>query len=269
MRNFARYNIEIIVVISLFAIFGLLKIVIEYEFAFLNLYFIPVLVSGYFLGRKRAILSAIASVLLTILFLIKWPDELLAANGQLYGGLNILVWASLLVLSSILVSTLNESNRDRQATATLRLLEKYVRDISKKENHCVRVGRLARVIGQELRLQTQMINSFEVAGLLHDIADTEAGLDLISDCSRVQERNSNPRISEAIPILSRKYRRSGKHTMPIGARILKIADLYDTAQTANSDCELLDTIQYIESQTDEGCTIIINALIRAIHKNIA
>lgn len=266
MKSFVRHNIELLVIVSLFAIFGLLKIVMENQFAFLNLYFIPVLISGYFLGKKRAILSAIASVLLAILFLINWPNELLAANGQLYGSLNILVWACLLVLSSILVSTLNESRHIRQATATLHLLEKYMRDISKQENHCARVGRIARAIGQELKLQTRMINSIEAAGLLHDIADTEAGLDLISDCSRVNRHAKNPAIGEAIPILSRRRRHSSKS---IGAKILKVADLYDTAQTADSDGSLLEVVHYIESQTDKDSTVVIRALIRAVNKNIA
>ncbi|HEB12232.1 MAG TPA: hypothetical protein ENI11_00980 [Actinobacteria bacterium] len=269
MRNFARQNIEILVIVSLFAIFGLLKIVIANEFAFLNLYFIPVLISGYFLGKKRAILSAIASVLLTVLFLIRWPDELLASSGQLYGGLNILVWASLLVLSSILVSTFNESRYYRQATATLQLLEKYMRDIATQENHCARVGRLSRAIAQELKLPAQMVNGVEAAGLLHDIADTEAGLELISDCGKIQDSTNNDVISEAIPILSRGHRLFGKHTMPFGARILKVADLYDTERTANRDGQLLEMVQHLESETDESCTIVIKALLRTVQKDIA
>ncbi len=267
MRNFARNNIEVLVIASLFAIFGLLKIVIANEFAFLNLYFIPVLISGYFLGKKRAILSAVASVLLTVLFLIRWPDELLASSGQLYGGLNILVWASLLVLSSILVSTINESRYYRQTTATLQLLEKYMRDIATQENHCARVGRLTREIAEELKLPPQMINSIEAAGLLHDVADTEEGLELISDCGKIQNHSKNEIIGEAIPILSYRHRRFG--TMPFGSRILRVADLYDTAKTADRNRELLDIVQYLESQTDESCTIVIKALLRTIHKNIA
>ncbi|HEB13141.1 MAG TPA: HD domain-containing protein [Actinobacteria bacterium] len=269
MRNFARNNIEMLVIVSLFAIFGMLKIVVANEFAFLNLYFIPVLISGYFLGKKRAILSAVASVLLTVLFLINWPDELLASSGQLYGSLNILVWASLLVLSSILVSTINESRHHRHATATLQLLEKYMRDMAAQENHCSRVGRLTRAIAQELKLPPQMIDSVEAAGLLHDVADTEAGLELISDCSRIKDSTNNDIISEAIPILSRSHRRPGKHSMPFGARILKVADLYDTAQSADQNRELLEIVQYLESKTDESCTIVIKALLRTIHKNIA
>ncbi len=269
MRDFARTNIETLIVLSLFLIFGLLKIVMANEIAFLNLYFIPVLLSGYFLGKKRAILSAVASVLLAALFVIRWPEEMLGVGGELYAGLNILVWASLLILSSILVSTLDESRHHRQATATLQLLEKYIRDIAEQENHSARVGRLAREIAQELKLNPRLIDSVEAAGLLHDIADNEAGMDLIVKCNELQGGASNPIIGEAIPILSRKHQHPGESVTSIGPNILIIADLYDAARSADSNRNLLQMGQYLESETDESCTIVIRALIRVINNQAA
>ncbi len=269
MRNIVRNNTEILVVLSLFAIFGLLKIVLANEIALLNLYFIPVLLSGYFLGKKRAILSAVASVLLAVLFLIRWPDELLGASGELYAGLNILVWASLLILSSILVSTLNEDRYHRQATATLRLLEKYIRDITEQENHSARVGSLAREIAQELKLHPRLIDSVEAAGLLHDIADNEAGMDLIVKCNSIQDGASNPIIGEAIPILTRRHQHSSRSVTSIGPNILMIADLYDTARSVDRNRDLLQMVQYLESETDESCTIVIRALTRVINNQAA
>lgn len=270
MRNFARNNIETLVILSLFAIFGLLKVVLANEIAFLNLYFIPVLLSGYFLGKKRTILSAVASVLLAVLFTIRWPEEMLGAGGgELYAGLNLLVWASLLILTSILVSTLNENNRHRQATVTLRLLEKYISDIAEQENHSARVGRLAREIGQELKLDPRLIKSVEVAGLLHNIADDEAGLDLISRCNKIQGGANNPIIGEAIPILSRMHQHHSKSVTSIGPNILTIADLYDTARSEDANRDLLHMVQYLESKTDESCTIVIRALARVINNQAA
>jgi len=269
MRSFVRNHTEILIVLSLFAIFGLLKIVMANEIALLNLYFIPVLLSGYFLGKKRAILSAVASVLLAVLFMIRWPDELFGANPELYAGLNILVWAALLVLSSILVSTLNESRHHRQATATLQLLEKYIKDKGEQENHATRVGRLAREIARELKLHPRLLASVEAAGLLHDIADTEAGMDLINECHALKCGASNPIIGEAIPILSRMHQRPGQSVTSIGPNILIIADLYDTALSADRNRDLLQMVQYLESETDESSTIVIRALTRVINSRVA
>ena len=269
MRGLARKNIEILIVLSLFAIFGLLKVVMANEIAFLNLYFIPVLLSGYFLGKKRAILSAVASVLLAVLFMIRWPTEMLGVGGELYAGLNVLVWASLLILTSILVSTLNEGRHHRQATATLRLLEKYIRDIAEQENHSARVGRLAREIAQELKLHPRLINSVEAAGLLHDIADDEAGMDLIVKCNQIQDGVTNPIIGEAIPILSRRHQYSTQEVTSVGPNILIIADLYDTALSEDNDRDLLHMVQYLESETDESCVIVIKALTRVINRQVA
>lgn len=269
MRGFANKNIEMLVVLSLFAIFGLLKVVMANEIAFLNLYFIPVLLSGYFLGKKRAILSAVASVLLAVLFMIRWPTEMLGAGGELYAGLNVLVWASLLILSSILVTTLNEGRHHRQAAATLRLLEKYISDISKQDNHSNRVGRLAREIAQELKLDGRLMSSIEAAGLLHNIADDEGGLDLITRCSRLEGAANNPIIGEAIPILSRMRDQSNQSVTSIGPNILLIADLYDAAHSEDKNRDLLHMVQYLESETDKSCTVVIRALARVINKQVA
>lgn len=267
MKSLARNNAEVLVVLSLFAIFGLLKVVMANEIAFLNLYFIPVLVSGYFLGKKRTILSAVGSVLLIVLFLIRWPDELLGSS--VYGGLNILVWASLLVLSSILIGTLNESRHHRQAMITLRLLEKYIRDLKKHENHSARVGRLARAIAQELKVHPGLVDSVEAAGLLHDIADTTPGLALITQCNEVQQGESNPIIGDAIPILSRRHQASAQSVTSIGPNILMVADLYDTARNKDRSCDLLRLVQYLESETDESCIIVIKALTRVVNSQTA
>lgn len=269
MSSFARQNIEILVVLSLFAIFGLLKIVLANEIALLNLYFIPVLLSGYFLGKKRAILSAVASVLLAVLFMIRWPTEMLGVSGELYAGLNVLVWACLLILSSILVSTLNEGSHRRQATATLRLLEKYIGDIAEQENHSARVGRLAREIAQELKLHPRLIDSVEAAGLLHNIADDAAGLALITKCSGIQNGAKNPIIGEALPILSRMHKHPSQSVTSIGPNILIIADLYDTALSEDNNRNLLQMVQYLESETDESCTIVIRALTHVINNRAA
>ena len=194
---------------------------------------------------------------------------MLGGGEELYAGLNVLIWASLLILSSILVSTLNESRHHRQATATLRLLEKYIRDIAEQENHSARVGLLAREIAKELKLHPRLIDSVEAAGLLHDIADNEAGMDLIVKCSRVQAGAVNPIIGEAIPILSRRHQHSSQSVTSIGPNILIVADLYDIARSADRDCDLLQMVQYLESETDESCTIVIRALTRVINKQVA
>jgi hypothetical protein len=269
MRNFAHTNAEPLIIISLFAIFGLLKAAAANQIAYLNLYFIPVLVSGYFLGRRRAMLSAGASVLLAVLFLIRWPDELLQAQGRLYANLNILVWASLLMLSSILVSTLNENRHHRQAKITLQLLEKYVRDIAEQDNHPARVGRLSREIAQEMRLPSPIVNSVTAAGYLHDITDSDAGLRLISDCSRIEDSADSPIIGEAIPILSRRHQQPGHPVTAIGPKILTVADLYDTAFSADRNRDLLQVVQYLETETDESFILVIKALLRVIHKKTA
>lgn len=265
MRRFAHKNSEALVVFALFAVFGLLKITLANKVAMLNLYFIPVLVSGYFLGKKRAILAALASVLLAVLFFVRWPGELVETGSQLSTGLNILVWATLLLLSSILVSTLNESRQHRQATATFKLLEKYIRDVAMRDTHPARVGRLAREVADELKLHPRLIDSIEAAGLLHDISDGTAGIELIEDCISVGVGTGNTVIDGALPILIGNHRHVNENRpLPIGSRILKIADLYDSARSVDNVSEPWQLIHEIESKTDKNDGRLINALSRVV-----
>lgn len=221
--------------LSMLAAFGLVKVVLSDKVAFLNIYFIPVLLAGYYLGKKPAILTSIASVLLMIIFFIRWPAELgFAPDGQLYTGLSLVVWGCFLVLATIMVSTINENRQRRMALATLALLEKYLRRATNgngPESHVARVASLAIAIAKDLRIPSDFLVGIEAAGLLHDIGDSDEGFDLVENSGVAGIAQPGSQVGVALPILiagrGRPVRHADWAAFRTSARILAIADLYD------------------------------------------
>ena len=268
MRRILRNNYEALLVISLFAIFGILKLVLANKIAMLNLYFIPVLISGYYLGKKRAVLSAIASVLLAVLFMVRWPSEIIDGNNELNAGLNVLVWASLLILSSILISTLNERRQQKQTTGTFFLLDKYLKDSTARKNHPSRVSVMARKVSEELRLHPRLVEGIEAAGLLHDIADTKEGREILMDCCKFG-KDSDPIFDIALPILLNRDSTLTMDNTSIGADIIDVVDHYDRLSCASSDQEPWQLIREMESTASKSEQRIITALSKTLHKQTA
>lgn len=230
--------------LSILAAFGLVKVVLSDKVAFLNIYFIPVLLAGYYLGKKPAILTSVASVLLMIIFFIRWPAELgFAANGQLHTGLSLVVWGCFLVLATIMVSTINENRQQRMALATLGLLEKYLRRATNgdgPESHVARVATLAMAIARDLRIPSDFLIGIEAAGLLHDIGDSDEGFDMVEKTGSARIAAPGSTVDVALPILIAGRGRSIRHVdraaVRTSARILAIADLFDElTQTRDSD----------------------------------
>ena len=64
-RNFVARQLELIfVVVLITTVTAVFWLVPYYKIAFLNLFYMPVLLAAYFLGRRRAVLGATFCVLL-------------------------------------------------------------------------------------------------------------------------------------------------------------------------------------------------------------
>ncbi|MDH5744760.1 MAG: hypothetical protein OEZ52_14550, partial [Candidatus Aminicenantes bacterium] len=80
IKDFVVKHFEASLIILI--LIGILAIafLVHYKFSFLNFFFLPVILSGYFLGQTRAVLTAIFCILLVILYLLFF--HLLSSSGQ-------------------------------------------------------------------------------------------------------------------------------------------------------------------------------------------
>ncbi len=78
------------------------------KLAFLNFYFLPIILSGYYLGRRKAVLGAFFAVLMISAYVYYEPEAFIPASpeGALYS--HIVAWGSFLILAGAVVGGLHE-----------------------------------------------------------------------------------------------------------------------------------------------------------------
>src|SRR5206468_3295749 len=92
----------------------LINYFVEQKIAFLNFYFLPIILAGYYLGRTKAVLGAVFSFLVMLLYVYVRPEAFstsqgnLAADPQIALYLQVLTWGSFLVLAGAVVGGLHE-----------------------------------------------------------------------------------------------------------------------------------------------------------------
>lgn len=107
IRNFEQLFILIILVSVAF-----INYFIPYKLAFLNFYYIPILLGAYYLGTRRALLGAFFCVLMVVIYALLDPESFIPGSTWLDLSMNIVGWASFLLLTSAVVGRLNERLRE-------------------------------------------------------------------------------------------------------------------------------------------------------------
>ncbi len=87
---------------------GALGSFVEDKLAFLNFFFIPVLLAGYFLSVRSAVLGSLLSILWVGLFVVVSPRSFYVEPSPLGLALHLVAWGSFLLLCGVLVGRLNE-----------------------------------------------------------------------------------------------------------------------------------------------------------------
>ena len=109
LRNFEQLFVLLTLVATV-----LINYLVPQKIAFLNFYFLPIILAGYFLGRTKAVLGAVFSFLVILLYVHLSPEAFLASPGDvaqepeiaLY--LQIIIWGSFLILAGAVVGGLHE-----------------------------------------------------------------------------------------------------------------------------------------------------------------
>jgi adenylate cyclase len=108
LRNYLTQNFEqafvLLVLVSTFVI----NYFIPQKLAFLNFYFLPVILGAYYLGRRRAVLGAIFCVLAMLGYVVLEPEAFVVENDAITTYLHIAVWAGFLILAGAAVGRLQD-----------------------------------------------------------------------------------------------------------------------------------------------------------------
>jgi putative nucleotidyltransferase with HDIG domain len=257
LKNAVAKHFEAILILAITAALVATNFFIDQKIVFLNLYYLPVLISGYFLGRKQAIFTSLFIIGFVVFMVIYNGEAFVERHTQFNLIFSIFIWGGFLVLAACTVGTLYEQ-KQRQLNdikkayiGIIEILAKYLESSDRyTKGHSVRVADFATEISIALQLPRAEVENIRVASLLHDIGKVEISSDLINKAAALTQEEKKiidqhaekgaqilsslgSVLQGAIQIVLSHHRhfieKTDKNGMPIpmGARILAVADSFD------------------------------------------
>lgn len=146
----------------------------------LNLFYLPIVLSGYYLGRQAAGVLAVLSVLAMTIVTAFDSTGLAAQTTSVMVGLVLTVWAGALGLTALLVGTLcDERAKTLQElheayVGVVEVMSKYLQgtEIGAK-TQSTRVAELSQRVAERMGLSPKQVDDIRVGVLLRDLGDVE------------------------------------------------------------------------------------------------
>ena len=242
--------------------------------AVLNIYFLPIVLAGFFLGRYRAGALALLSAITAGMLISGDLQGFAASNSPVLVSLTLTVWAAVLGLTAIVVGTLKDDLVDKASEAreaqvgVVELLSRYLQSVNPQlENRCQRVARLCEQVALKLRLEPREIDNIRVAAVLADMENVEITARIVrkavgelKSTGDQQRTVSGPELvrslgevlSGAFPLVAPSMSHVGVcENAPFGSRIIQVVRAYCRTQDETGDAP-----EYViaEMMTDIGAT---------------
>ncbi len=260
LKKLADVNRELWLLLSLFGIAALINFLVSSHSVMLNFYVLPTIFSAYFYGRRHAVSTAVASVLLIVLLAYLNPNLFAASAFTLEGErwFSVVAWGGSLVLTAVAMGTLYEKDkvklRELRETyhGVLMILRQFTAKDQYTQNHSYRVSIFATRIAGEMGFGEERIEDVRAAALLHDIGKLDISRELLYKAARLTEEEYHEmrqHVSKGMGILEpvggslrrvlpiilfhhehydgTGYEEKTGDDIPLEARILAVADAYD------------------------------------------
>lgn len=258
----ARVNQELWLVLSLFIIAALVNWLVASHRLIVGFYTLPTLFSAYVYGRRHAVLTASASIFLVIV-LVLTNASLFVHSTQLVSEYDqwaeLATWAGLLLITAYAMGTLYERKEHHLAElrqtyfGLLAILQQFISNDKYTHNHSYRVALYSSSIASRMGFDEGRIDDVRAAALLHDVGKLETSRELLHKAaSLTPEEMTEMRmhvqkgvamlepvggsLRRVLPIIlahhdkydGSGYRPNKGSEIPIEARVLAVADAYDT-----------------------------------------
>ncbi len=303
LQRLSEVNRELWLVLSLFVLAGAINFLLDSQRMVLGLYSLPTLFAAYVYGRRHATLTAVASILLVGLVTYSNPRLFHAQEPVLSIAtkwFDITVWGGILIVTAYTMGTLYEHKvahmKELRETyhGILLILQQFISNDKYTQNHSYRVSIYATRIAQVLGLDDDGIEDVRAAALLHDIGKLEVSRQILYkagrlDAEEVQQmqhhvdwgfglmRPVGGSLRRVLPIVLAHHDRfdgNGYHpesgqSIPLGARILSVADVYDALTSdrpyrkAMSPFEAKEIIE--KGRGTEFDPAVVNAFLSSFH----
>jgi hypothetical protein len=229
-----------------------------YKMAVLNLFFLPVALAGFSLGRYRAGILALFSALGTSVVASTNLANFTWAISPPVALMSLCIWAAVLGLSAILIGTIGDDRKraldelHEAYVGVLEVLSQYLQGANPRlKARAVSVAELAQRVAVRMRLSPSEVDDIRVASLLYDIGRVEIttrvmrrAIDTLESETPAPQPSTfrgldlmmslGPVLRGAIPLLLCQNRNGMPMTaggatspsMPVGAEIIRVTRAY-------------------------------------------
>jgi putative nucleotidyltransferase with HDIG domain len=251
---------ELIIVFLMVAITGFIFFFISNQRAFLNFFYLPVIIGAFFFGKRYATLSATLSVLLVVLVSLLYSDNfLIVSKDPLSKWLDVGTWGGFLVITGYSIGHLYEKKEmaleDIKKTyrGILEMLSLIIDSVDQEtQSHSNRVSTIAVMIAHAMRRPEHEIENIRAAALLHDLGKLGVSNEVLQKIGTLTEderelirshtmrgaeiiRPVGGKVVQILPFIiyhHEQFDGTGYHKLigediPLGARIIAVADVYD------------------------------------------
>ncbi|MGH7548290.1 MAG: HD-GYP domain-containing protein [Gemmatimonadales bacterium] len=244
---FFRY-FERIFVLLLVGAMLVIHWLVEQKFAFLSFYYLPMILAGFYGGRRFAVLAGLFMVSLVSFY--QYVQGLDMLPGFYLDALLALVpWAGFLILTGDVVGRLAEA-REAQLNdvknaylATLELLTYHIESTERhQQGHSNRVADVAVAMARELKLPPEDIENLRVAALLHEVGTRDQRLLRLLSRSVTDSAVAVARAMRGAAVIIGEYGHYYEIVgedwdiealpLPLTVKILAVADAFETLQMA-------------------------------------
>jgi hypothetical protein len=253
-----KTNKEVLIIVAMLAIAWMINSTLASQYLLLGCYTLPAVVSAYLFGRRQAVLTAFASILLVSLVSVYNPGRFDQSTLAGIGGGNqwyhIISWGCILLVTAYTMGTLYERLKTKMEElrqtyqGLLLILRHFIAQDEDKENHCFRVSIYATRIASAMGMGKDDIEDIRSAALVHDLGRLKISRSILHKAAQLSRDDRLPvsdgpsgdehllsgPMGRILPLLLGHHEpfeqasSADPAPIPLGARILAVADAYDT-----------------------------------------
>ncbi len=173
-------SLEIILILVTVGLTCLLFRTTTHKAIVLNLFYLPVVLAGFFLGRYRAGVLALLCVVSASMVVVSDLASFSTSTSPIVVGLSVTIWGAVLGLTALLVGTLCDDRIAKAIEAreahvgVVEVLVRYLQSANPRLQHRARqVSELSEKVARRMRLSEKEIDDIRVAALLMDMENLE------------------------------------------------------------------------------------------------
>ena len=266
IKKHLKVDKELIIIFLSVAIAGMIYFLVANQRAFLNFFYLPVLLGAYFFGKKHGTFSAVLSIIIVFSIAYFIPDTFhakLAIDSSVSKWIDIATWGGFLVITAYLIGVLYEKKEEyyKELSSTYQgivtMLSLVVDSVDRyTQNHSYRVSKYAEKIAQAANLPSSEVEDIRIAALLHDLGKIGVSAEILNKMGKLSDDERSEmtshtkqaknmldplggRVLKILPLIINHHERHDGNgynsllgdSIPIGAKIIAVADVYDALTT--------------------------------------